>query len=79
MRENSNSFQYYHNNREYCQYGEKCQYQHYKEECPKRLCKDKECKFRHPRICNHKDHCKFLRKRTTKFEQYENEVKHLTG
>ena len=36
-----------------------CRYQHYSEICPKSICKDKQCRFRHPRTCKHGDDCRF--------------------
>ena len=52
-----NSFQCYHNNRGYCKFQEECRFQHFKEVCQKRLCKDIECEKRHP--CRNGLYCKF--------------------
>ena len=56
---NRNLFQCYHNNRGYCSFKDKCRYQHYLETCSKTVCRDKECKKRHPVHCRYKDDCKF--------------------
>ena len=58
---NRNLFQCYHNNRGYCSFGDKCRYQHFKESCSKTVCRDKECKKRHPVNCRYKDDCKFYK------------------
>ena len=68
MTENQNSFQCYHNNRGYCQYGDKCRYQHYKDSCQKRVCKEKECKYRHPKLCKYRESCKFLKKQICSYK-----------
>ena len=54
-----NSFQCYHNNRGYCKFQEECRFQHFKEVCQKRLCKDIECEKRHPKPCRNGLYCKF--------------------
>ena len=54
--------QCYYNNRGFCKHGENCRYQHFQEPCPNRFCKDKQCKFRHPRPCKHEKSCKFYLK-----------------
>ena len=58
---NKNFFQCYHNNIGYCKYRERCMYHHYKDTCQKSVCRDIECKFRHPKTCKHGEKCKFLK------------------
>ena len=60
---NENYFQCFHNNVGYCKYRDHCQYQHFTEICQKTVCRDKTCKFRHPRSCKFGEHCRFLRKK----------------
>ena len=59
--EDRNSYQCYHNNLGYCKFRQNCRYQHYHEVCPTTICKDKKCKFRHPKTCKHGNDCKFYR------------------
>ena len=59
---NENYFQCFHNNVGYCKYRDHCQYQHFTEICQKTVCRDKTCKFRHPRSCKFGEHCRFLQK-----------------
>jgi hypothetical protein len=63
MSENRNYFQCYYNNRGYCKFRDECRYQHYTEVCSQSLCKERQCKFRHPRVCKFGDNCHFLRKK----------------
>ena len=78
MTENRNIFQCYHNNRGYCQYREKCRYQHYKETCQKRVCKETECKFRHPKLCKYREVFKFLKKQICSYKhEFETKEKPL--
>ena len=56
---NRNQSHCYHNNRGFCSFRDKCRYQHYKQVCPNRICREPECKNRHPVLCKYKDHCKF--------------------
>ena len=55
------NFQCYHNNRGYCSFRDRCRYQHFQETCSKTVCRDKECKKRHPVNCRYKDDCKFYK------------------
>ena len=56
---NRNQLHCYHNNRGFCSFRDKCRYQHYKQVCPNRICREPECKNRHPVLCKYKEHCKF--------------------
>ena len=56
---NRNLFQCYHNNRGYCRFRDKCRFQHFKQICPQSICRDQECKYRHPRTCKFRECCKF--------------------
>ena len=62
--ENRNYFQCYHNNIGFCKFKEHCRYQHYKEICSKIFCKDKECKYRHPKTCKNGGECRFHKKKS---------------
>ena len=65
---NKNLFQCYHNNRGYCSFRNKCRYQHYDQVCPSSVCRDQECRKRHPVICKFKEHCKFDKKSICSFK-----------
>ena len=65
---NKNLFQCYHNNRGYCSFRNKCRYQHYDQVCPSSVCRDQECRKRHPVICKFKEHCKFHKKSICAFK-----------
>ena len=54
--------QCYYHNRGYCKFGAECHYQHYSESCPKTLCMDKQCCFRHPKMCRNSITCKFFKR-----------------
>ena len=54
-----NNFQCQHNNRGYCKFGDKCRYKHFTKTCTKRVCRSKECAFRHPKPCKNRENCKF--------------------
>ena len=58
---NKNLFQCSHNNRGFCKFGQECHYQHFHELCSKTICKDSECRFRHPKHCKNGDNCKFYK------------------
>ena len=75
--ETRNKFQCFHNNIGYCKYKEHCRYQHYTKICSKTICRDLECKFRHPRTCKHGQTCKFLRRKCCLYKHvpFENEFK----
>ena len=60
---NRNLFQCYYNNVGYCKYREHCRYQHFNDSCQKSVCRDKKCKFRHPKTCKHGDECKFFKRK----------------
>ena len=54
-------FQCYFNNKGYCKFRDQCHYQHYNEACQKKVCRDFECPYRHPRTCRNGAKCKFLK------------------
>ena len=54
--------QCYYHNRGYCKFGAECHHQHYSESCPKTLCMDKQCCFRHPKMCRNSINCKFFKR-----------------
>ena len=54
--------QCYYHNRGYCKFGAECHYQHFSESCPKPLCMDKQCSFRHPKMCRNSKNCKFFKR-----------------
>ena len=80
---NRNFHQCYFNNRGYCRFRDKCRYRHYKQICPKSICRDQECNYRHPRSCKYRELCKFYKKDICAFkhiniikkETSENEIK----
>ena len=82
---NNKQFQCYHNNVGYCKFGAKCKFKHFSELCPKKICMDSECKFRHPKSCKFTGKCKFFQRNICAFkhinnkelEKLENEVKEL--
>lgn len=61
MKANTNHFHCHFNNRGYCRYRDQCHFQHFSEICPKRVCRIKECEFRHPKPCRNKEKCKFFK------------------
>ena len=70
---NRNLFQCYHNNRGYCSFRDKCRYEHFQEICSKSVCRDKECKKRHPVNCRYKDDCKFYKMKMCAFKHDANQ------
>ena len=48
-----------HNNTGYCKFNDHCKYQHYNTICEKRICRDIQCRKRHPRTCRYGENCKF--------------------
>ena len=56
-----NIFQCYYNNVGFCKFSDQCRYQHFKDVCSKSVCKDRECKFRHPKSCKFGENCKFFK------------------
>ena len=58
-----NEFQCFHNNKGYCKFGVECHFQHYHDICLEKVCRDKECKARHPKYCKNGDDCKFYKKK----------------
>ena len=56
-----NIFQCYYNNVGFCKFSDQCRYQHFEKVCSKSVCKDIECKFRHPKSCRFGDNCKFFK------------------
>ena len=69
-----NHFQCYHNNRGYCRFADECHFQHYSETCQKRVCKDRECAFRHPKPCRNRENCKFFKLEIC-FYKHEDDIK----
>ena len=65
---NKNLFHCYHNNRGYCSFRDRCRYQHFREICTNSVCREKECKKRHPVLCRYKDSCKFLQTNNCAFK-----------
>ena len=59
--DNKNLFQCYHNNVGFCKFQDQCRYQHYTKICTNNVCKDRECKFRHPKTCKYGEACEFLK------------------
>ena len=55
----------------YCKFKEECHFQHFHETCQKRLCKDNECRFRHPKTCKFRQNCKFFQKKICFFKHHE--------
>ena len=51
----------------YCKFRDQCRYQHYSKVCPRSVCKEKECKFRHPKRCKFGSECHFLRRKCCVF------------
>ena len=74
MKQNRNNFQCYYNNKGYCKFRSECCYQHYKESCQKTICKDQECKFRHPNICKFKSDGNFNKKNICFFKNETTKV-----
>ena len=85
---NKNLFQCQHNNRGYCKFGDKCRYRHFTKICTNRICKLKECRFRHPRSCRNRENCKFFKRNVClykhikqdypeKYTRYEEEINQL--
>ena len=68
-------FQCYHNNIGYCKYGKNCKYQHFYELCPKQVCRDEKCEFRHPKSCKFDGKCKFLKKKLCVYKHIANDDK----
>ena len=58
-----NEFQCFHNNKGYCKFGVECHFQHYYDLCLEKVCREKECKARHPKYCKNGDNCKFNKKK----------------
>ena len=54
---------FFFNNVGFCKYREHCQYQHFTEICQKPICRDKKCKFRHPKTCKYGEKCRFFHKK----------------
>ena len=67
----------------YCKFGAKCRYKHFSELCPKKVCMDSECRFRHQKLCKFAGKCKFFQKNICAFmhdkelEKLEKEVQAL--
>ena len=58
-----NLFQCYHNTVGFCKFRDQCRYKHYIKICTKNVCKDRECKFRHPKTCKFGEACAFLKRK----------------
>ena len=68
-----NSFQCYHNNTGYCKFGNRCKFQHYYALCPKQVCREISCKFRHPKSCKFAENCKFFKKSLCVYKHVDKE------
>ena len=66
-----NSVQCFHNNTGYCKFGDKCRFQHYYELCTKQICRDSQCKFRHPKSCKFGGKCKFFQRKICFYKHIE--------
>ena len=76
MEKQKDHFQCYYHNRGYCKFGNQCHYQHYSESCPKTICLDKQCMFRHPKMCRNSINCKFFKRQTCMYRHHPlNELK----
>ena len=84
---NKNLIHCYHNNRGYCSFRDRCRYQHFSEICDKNICREKECRKRHPVICRYKDDCKFFKSKNCAFkhsdtkrdyEDFQSKIKNFT-
>ena len=83
--ENRNIFQCYYNNVGFCKFGNECRFQHFYQKCPKKICRDRSCRNRHPKTCKHGENYKFLKKNCcaynhendtndNKIKRYEEEI-----
>ena len=72
---NRNLFQCQHNNRGYCKFGDQCRYQHFTEACKNRVCKIKDCRYRHPKPCRNKENCKFLKRNRCFYKHIKEDCK----
>merc|ERR1712240_341975 len=63
------------NNTGYCKFKDHCRYKHYKTICEKSICRDIECKKRHPRTCRYGKNCKF---NTQNACAYKHEINNLS-
>ena len=44
-------------------FGDQCRFQHYHKLCTRKVCRESQCKFRHPTSCKFGEYCKFLKKK----------------
>ena len=70
-----NTFQCHHNNKGFCKFGVECHFQHYHEICSKKVCREKECKARHPKCCKNGDACKFYKKKVCAYRHDIDDLK----
>ena len=68
-------FQCYHHNKGYCKFRDQCHFQHYKDICQNRVCKDLKCPFRHPKPCRNGENCKFLKLKKCAYKHDDHNVK----
>ena len=68
-----NSFQCYHNNTGYCKFGNRCKFQHYYALCPKQVCREISCKFRHPKSCKFEANCKYFKRNLCAYKHVDKE------
>ena len=67
-----NEVQCSHNNKGYCRFKERCFFQHFTVSCTQKFCKDKDCRFRHPKPCKFGNECTFYKKKICAFKHDEN-------
>ena len=53
------NFQCPHNNTAFCKFRDNCRYQHFYTVCLKNICRNRECKNRHPKTFKIEGACKF--------------------
>ena len=68
---NSNQFHCHYNNTGYCKSVYFCKFQHYFELCQNQVCRDKMCKFRHPKSCKFGINCKFFKMKVCVYKHIE--------
>ena len=64
-------FQCPHNNTGFCKFRENCKYQHFYTICLENICRNHECKNRHPKTCKFKDTCKFHSRNACAYKHVE--------
>ena len=55
----TNKVQCIHNNTGFCKFGDQCKFKHFYRICHKNICRNPNCKKRHPKICRFGARCKF--------------------